>query len=190
MRVARYDQTHVPVDSRAGVPAQGWFGRIIHTNGQDVGGGVGCEKLGEIVAEPDEAVGPASEELAVEPDVAVHIDPVKLDDDLLAGSGRKREALPIPAGAVREIAAITLALRRRVHGTFDAPVVGHVEGAPACVVEVGPTGSRVILKVEAPAVIEGNDLSGAGGRLGSSQDGGREAEHGAEIESVQNRCEW
>jgi Arc/MetJ family transcription regulator len=117
----------VPVNSRAGIPAQGRFERIVHAHGQDVGSAVGVQKFGEIITEADEAIRFASEELAVDPDLAVHVHPVELDDDLLAGAVRKRETFPIPADAVREKAAVLLALRRRVNRAFDAPVVRQIE---------------------------------------------------------------
>ena len=44
-----------------------------HPHGQDVRRTVGFQKFGEIITEADEAVRSASEELAVDPDLAVQM---------------------------------------------------------------------------------------------------------------------
>ena len=188
VREARGDQPHMTINSGAGIPAQGRFERIVHPHGQDVGRAVGFQKFGEIITEADEAVGSASEELAVDPDLAVHINPVELDDDLLAGGVRKRETFPIPADAVREKAVIAVALRRRRERAFDAPVVRQVEGAPVGVIELGLLGRRLVAQMEAPACVEGNDFPRAGRGLGGGR-GENEAGQGGEIESEDERCE-
>jgi hypothetical protein len=145
--------------------------------------------LGEVVPKADEAVGPASEELAVDPHLAVHVHAIELDDDLPAGDRRKREAFPIPADAMGEEAAVVLARRRLVNGHFNAPVVRHVERAPAGVIKARLPGGRVIPEPEAPTGVERDDLSRAGRRLGSRQGGGSGAEQSAEIEGVEERGE-
>ena len=85
VREARGDEPHVPVNSGAGIPAQRRFERIVHPHSEDVGSAVGVQKLGEIITESDEAIRLASEELAVDPDLAVHVHPVEFDDNLLPG---------------------------------------------------------------------------------------------------------
>jgi hypothetical protein len=169
----------VTVDAGAGVPAQGRLERVVDAHGEDVGAAVRGQELREVVAEADEAVGPATEELPVDPDLAVHVDAVELHDDLLPGHGGEREALPVPADPVVEVAARGLALGRRVERPLDAPVVGQVERAPGGVVEAGPPRGRVVPELEAPAAVEGDHLARAC-RGRRPEAGGGEREQDAE----------
>ena len=63
---------------------------------------------------------------------------------------------PVPADAGGEKAAGAARGILLVEGTFDAPVVGHVQGAPGGVRELGLFGARCVGFEETPIGVEGN----------------------------------
>ncbi len=122
-------QPHVAENARPGVPAAA---RLYHidAHGQDVLP-LGLEGLGQVVVETREAVGMPAQVLAVEPHIAIHVDAVELDPDTAVFRFRGRgERLAVPANAAVQISAALARRRAWIEGTFDTPVVRHVEQPP------------------------------------------------------------
>jgi len=94
----REDEPDVAVDPRSRIPSRGLV-PVVHAHGQDVGAvpsEVGCQ----VVLEADVAVPTIPQGMAVDPHVAVLVDPVELDEHLLTAALRfQREGLAIPSGA-------------------------------------------------------------------------------------------
>ena len=132
------DQPHMAVDARASVPAGGGLRRVVRTHGQEVGLVATEEKVpGQFVAETDVTIGSVTQQRTIDPYVAVRHDPVELDEDTSPGRiGREGESFAIPADAARQERARAARRSLRVEGTFDAPIMRHVERAPRRVVEV------------------------------------------------------
>ena len=96
-----------------------------------------------------------AEVLAVEPDVAVHVDAVELDPDAAVFRFRRRgERLAVPADAAVEISAAVARRGERIEGAFDAPVVRHVELPPGRVVEIGVLAVFDLAQMEPPIAVE------------------------------------
>ena len=89
---------------------------------------------------------------------------------------------------MREIAAMLLAVRGRIERGFDAPVVGHIEDAPGGVVEIGPLGLGLIPQTEAPARIEGHDITRAGRQPVSREGCGSKTKQATELKGAQKCC--
>ncbi len=167
----------VAVDAGAGVEAGGGLGGVIAADGDDVGFVAEVEVTCEVVLEADPTVGAMAEEEAVDVDVAVGHDAVELDEDGFGGGiGGESEVFAIPADARGDEGAAGAGGVVLVDGSFDAPIVGEIEGAPAGVGEVGLGGVFGIGAGEEPGGVE--VLSAAGGDLGGGDGGGEEKEEG------------
>ena len=186
--IARGDQPHMPVDPRAGIPAQRRFKRIVDPDGEDVGRAVGLQKLREVVAETDEAVRPAAEKLAVDPDLAVHVHAVELDDDLLAGRRAKREVSSDTSRCRGGRNRRSFAGRGRVSGPRCSSRAARRACASSCR-RSRAAAAGLVAEVETPARIEGDDFPRAGRWFGGRQGGRSEAEQGTKIKSAPEQCE-
>ena len=90
----------VAVHPRPRVPSRSLFA-VVHTDGKKVWA-LFLQVRRQVVLETDVAVPTVSEMVAVDPDVAVLVDTVELDEYLLApGLRLQREMLSIPSNAAR-----------------------------------------------------------------------------------------
>ena len=159
MHLARDQQPRMPVDARARVPAGVGLEGVVDADGQHVRA-VELEVLGQIVGEADVAAGPLAERVAVDPDLAVLVDAVELDGDLLALAGRgQAKRLAIPADAGGQVGALVAGRFGPREGPFDAPVMGQVQGPPGRVVEGRCFGALCLAAGELPAVIHQQPLA-------------------------------
>ena len=94
------------------------------------------------------------EVLAVDPDIAVHIDPVKFHEYLLPAPGfRCGEGAAIPADSSWQVAAAAAGRVGLGVRAFNAPIVRQIHGAPGCVIEIGFVSTRWIALDELPAKV-------------------------------------
>ena len=79
------------INTGSRIPTECRFERIVHPHREDVGDIIGVKKLGQIISEADESIGTTPKEVPVDPDLAVHVNPVKLNNDFFAGGKDKPE---------------------------------------------------------------------------------------------------
>src|SRR5713101_2211875 len=125
------DEPDMAIDPRPRVPARVRLLRIVHAHRNDVATAI-AEVWGKVVTERAVPVGSLPEVLPVDPHLAVAIDAVEFDEDQLAGIGRRNgERLAIPPHAARQRAAPHARGILFAEFSLDAPVVRHIERAPA-----------------------------------------------------------
>ena len=136
-RIGR-DDADVAVDAGARVPARGGLRGIVGAHGDHVAAAAEHRLRGDLVAEAHVAVGARAQLGAVDVDVGVRHHAVELDEDALALlGGGQREVLAVPADAGGQVAAVAQRRRVLIERALDAPVVRHVQRAPAGVGEGG-----------------------------------------------------
>src|SRR5262249_52270552 len=74
---------------------------------------------------------------------------------------REREMLPIPGDARRHKAAALTSGVLFIHGTFNAPVMRHVEPAPTRIVEIPLFGAAHVTLIETPVRVKWGRDAGA-----------------------------
>jgi hypothetical protein len=120
----------------------------------------------------------------VDPDVAVGLHPVELDEDAAAGQVRRqREMLSVPADAGWQESPGAPGRIQTVEGALDAPVVRHVEAAPGAVAKIGLEGAVEIAQGEFPARVERDHLAD---RIGGERRGEEAQSEGG---ASQNKAE-
>src|SRR6266699_1588381 len=147
--------TYVPVDPGTRVPARVRLLGVVHPHRDHVALLPIANMRRQLVAERAIAIRPLAEVLAVDPDLAVAIHAIELDEhDLTGVAGGKCERLPIPGDAAGECATghargVLLAER-----SLDAPVVGQIQPAPGGVGEPRLLRARHVAEMKAPPTIE------------------------------------
>ena len=109
----------------------------------------------QIVTKANIAKGTNPKQLPVYPHLAVHVDAVKIDEDLLALSlFGYRERFAIPTDPTRQITHRHAARHFRVEFLFDTPVVRHIQRAPCGIVVLRLFRARDIAQMELPVFTE------------------------------------
>ena len=90
----------------------------------------------EVVAETHVSTRALAQKMPVDPDLAVHVNTVKIDGDFLAFVRfRKRESLAIPAHTPGKVTYGSPPGHLGIIGQLNTPVVWHIQNRPFCVVE-------------------------------------------------------
>ena len=147
------DEGHIPVNAAAGIPTAGGDG--IHSlHGHHVfGGAVAGQVFGNVKGEGGVAIVVLAHQGAVDVNVSVGVDAVKVQHHGLAGVGfRQGEGLAVPAGAAGEEAALRLSAGGK--GLRNAEIVRQRHGLPAGVVEVHVLGGAAGTQIELPSFVE------------------------------------
>src|SRR5204863_5541512 len=141
-------------DAGAGVPAGVRLLRIVDAHRDHVAG-AGTQVRRQLVAERAVAIRPFAEGVPVDPDFAVAIDAVEIDENALplVGCGH-RKCLAVPSDSARQRAAGGTCGVLLAEVALDAPVVGQVQLAPRGVIERRLLRAGDIAKMKAPTVIE------------------------------------
>ena len=152
-KLVRDPQAHMPIDAGAGVPAgigeAEWSTRTATTFSSAPNLTVGRQ----VALETRISVGPAADEMAVDPDLRVVVHAVELDRDELVFVRRVQlEMLAIPADAAGGVAVAAAVLG--AERSFDAPVVRQVDLTPAGVVERGHDRGGEVALAESPVKIK------------------------------------
>ena len=148
-------QPGVPVDPGPRIPAAIRLLGVVRLHRNYVFAAV-LQMRAEIVGEADVPVGPLAEVLAVDPHLAELINAVELDGDPAAVVGlRYVEALPVPADARGQIAALPSCGRVLAHGPLDAEVMRQVHVLPTGVRESRLRGALRVALEELPAEVKG-----------------------------------
>ena len=129
----RRHQPYMPIEPRAGVSARCRLRRSITADGQQIWRSW-LEMLRNIIAEADIDVRSAPEMVAVDPDIAVRHNPVKLNPHPSANGGHP-DFPPIPSHPRGQPAARSGGGRRLVEFPLDAPVVRLSDSPPRLGIE-------------------------------------------------------
>jgi len=154
-RIRRHE-AHVTIDPRSGVPARVGLLRVVHADGDHVAGATVVEIRRELVLEGAVAVGPLPQVVPVDPDLAIAVHAVELDEHEPARILRGHEEdLAVPPHAAGQRPTPRTGRVLLAEFPLDAPVVRQVERAP------GGVGERRFLccgnvpEMESPIAIEG-----------------------------------
>src|ERR1041385_4341454 len=154
VRVDNSQQPNSRWYSGSGIPAGVRLLRVVDADRDDIGRMV-LQVWGQLVTERAVPVGPLAEVGAVYPDLAIAIDAIELDVRHPVAVRRPHgEGLAVPSDTAGQRAApgaggILLAER-----AFNAPIVRHIQAAPAGVVEGNRLRAADIAEMKAPVVIE------------------------------------
>src|SRR4029077_1467281 len=152
---ARGHQTDVAVDAGARVPARVGLLRVVRPYGDDVARRAVAEPRRQLVRERAVAVRPLPQVMPVDPDFAVAIHPVELDEHEPArvplGYG---ERLAVPAHAAGQRSAAGTRGIGIAELPLDAPVVRYIQAAPAGVVERRFLSAGDVTQMESPRAVE------------------------------------
>src|SRR4029077_9590927 len=155
---ARGHQTDVAVDAGARVPARVGLLRVVRPYGDDVARRAVAEPRRQLVRERAVAVRPLPQVMPVDPDFAVAIHPVELDEHEPArvplGYG---ERLAVPAHAAGQRSAAGTRGIGIAELPLDAPVVRYIQAAPAGVVERRFLSAGDVTQMESPRAVEGKN---------------------------------
>src|SRR5215471_8057694 len=117
------------------------------------------EKGCQLVFKRAIAVRPLSQIVPVDPNLAVAIDAVEVNEQLLLFRARRHgKCLSIPTSATGQRAAPSARRILLVESAFDAPVMRQIQLPPSRVIEICVLGVRHITKMKAPVLIEANGL--------------------------------
>src|SRR5689334_13209904 len=109
----------------------------------------------QIVLERDVAVRTFPEVVIVDPDLAIAIHAIKLDEDLFSlGSERDIEVLAIPTDAAGQRSTTCSSRRLFTELTFNAPVVRQIKLPPLRIIQADVLSTRNFTKMKAPALIK------------------------------------
>ena len=119
----------------------------------------------EVIEKRNIPVRTFAQPLAVDPHIAILIDAVELDRELLVFVGvgvgiGQVEALAIPANASRQICAAKTGRLFLPKRSFDTPVVGKVQGTPIRVRKLRHLRTREIASTKLPAKVKTNATPG------------------------------
>src|SRR6266702_4801765 len=114
----------------------------------------------EFIAEADIAIRPPAQMKAIDPHVAIGHHSIKIYKDATAlVTCGKNKMLAIPAHPRRQETTRSAARIVLVKGTFNDPVVWHVESSPLTVIEAGLFGVCGITQTKLPALVHRNLLA-------------------------------
>ena len=160
MHGVRYDDSHVPVDTRPAVPAAVRLGGVVDAHRQNVRSRE-VEVRREVEMEAGISVGMSSQLVPVHIHRRVPIDSVKLHADSFAFPlGRRAERLAIPSDAGWKIAAFRARRIVLVGPAFDAPIVREIYRAPGPVRKRARLGAARVAEEESPAGVSSQDQPG------------------------------
>src|ERR1700721_3857797 len=111
---------------------------------------------GEVIEKRNIPVRTFAQPLAIDPHIAILIDAVELDRELLVFVGvgvgiEQVEALAIPANASRQICAAKTGRLFLAKRSFDTPIVGKVQGSPTRIRKLRHLCAREIASTKLPA---------------------------------------
>ena len=105
--------------------------------------------------------------MAIDPNLAVAIDAVEIDQDELALSRQwNTECLAVPANAAGQCAASSARRILLVEFAFNAPIMRQIQFPPDGIIEIWILSVGNIAQMEAPVWIEANRLAGPRIRVG------------------------
>ena len=146
----------VPVDAVARVPAGSGLLGVVGPDGDDIVRAVQLDVVRNIIIQRQIAERPVSQQVLVDPHVAVGHHAAELDVDPLAGQvlAVEFQRLAVPADPAAQITAAPLDGAVLGVVVFDPPVVGDVEQAPCRVVEIRAPGAFGIAAQESPRFVD------------------------------------
>ena len=111
----------------------------------------------EVVAQTHISIRALTQQVAIDPDLAVHIDAVEINGDFLAlVRFGKRERFAIPTDAAGKVADRRAPGHLGIVGLLDAPVVRHIQFPPLGIVENWVLGTGCLAQMKGPILGEAN----------------------------------
>src|SRR5215471_8149303 len=152
-----HHQANMAINTRAAVPTRGRLARIVGADSNQIALRVAeVEMPSKFVAKADVSVGSLTKMEAVDPNIAVGHNAVKINKHTALGIFRgQNEMLAVPANASGQVSAGCSSGIRFVERTFNAPVVRNVQDTPLCVIQGDCFCANRIALEEAPIAIEG-----------------------------------
>ena len=115
----------------------------------------------QVVAQTHISIGALAQQVPIDPDLAVHVDTVKIHGDFLSlVRFGKRERFAIPTDASGKIPDRGSAGHRRIVGLLNAPVVWNIKSPPLGIVENWVLGTGCLAQMEGPILGEANSHPG------------------------------
>ena len=120
---------------------------------------------GQVILKSEVGIRPDAEAMSIDPDLSIHGDTVKFDENLLIlGSFRQVETLAIPSKPAGQVTSGCSGGSVGIKGPLDAPVVRKVELPPLRVIKSSLLGPLGIPLQEEPVGIEILAVTGPGQR--------------------------
>jgi hypothetical protein len=162
-------QPDIAINPRAGIKPRTGLGDIA-ANGQRVGA-ITVDELGEIKPEAGVPVRVIAQVLAIEPNIAIHVNAIELEEEVIIGREAGEEvaqfeSFSIPPDAAIQIAAAVSGWAFAIERLLDHPVVRHIKLAPIPVREIRSFRAGRIAEMEPPVGVERNCLPGQFGTGG------------------------
>ena len=153
-----FHEPDIPIDAGPRIPAAAtWLD--IGTNGDVVWLAAVFQVGREVVAQTHISIRALTQQVAIDPDLAVHIDTVKIHGDFLAFVRfGKRERFAIPTDAAGKVADRRAPGHLGIVGLLDAPVVRHIQFPPLGIIKPRHLRTRCLTEMKGPFVAEANSL--------------------------------
>src|SRR5450432_546065 len=146
----------MPVYTRSGIPAHRRLCRVINTNSYYIGSTIFFEVFSNVITDSNKPIGSVSQEISVDPDIAVHVNTIEFYHYFFRCIGRYK-TFAVPSDAMNKIAGIPVTGRRWIYCAFNTPIVWKGKSAPLTIIKCWFFGSCIITRPEPPVFIKRND---------------------------------
>ena len=149
-----FHEPDIPIDAGPRIPAAAtWLD--IGTDGDVVWLTAVFQVGREVVAETHISIGALTQQVPIDPDLAVHVDPVEIQGDFLAlVRFGKRERFAIPTDAAGKVADRGTPGHLGIVGLLDAPVVWHIQFPPLGIIKPRHLRTRRLTEMKSPILGE------------------------------------